>query len=73
MEEVTVVGATPWEVTRWEVMRWVATPAAAADVTLPAGAVTVADTLTAVATAIMETTAITMDAATILRARSLAV
>jgi transposase-like protein len=46
---------------------------AAADVTLPAGAVTVADTLTAVATAIMETPAITMDAATIPRARSLAV
>jgi hypothetical protein len=64
MEEVTVVEGMPWEVTRWVVMRWVVRPAAAADVTLPAGAVTVVATLTAViATVIMETPAITMDAA----------
>lgn len=34
-----MVEGMPWEVTRWVVMRWVVTPAAAADVTLPAGAV----------------------------------
>ena len=78
VEEVMAVG-TPWAVTPWVCMRWEVTPAAVtADATLPVDAVTAAHPLTAeamvtaeAATAITDITA-TMDAATILRPRSLA-